>query len=61
MMPINVVVDAEIWRLRDHLTEQIACVLVDSSVRKELPGNLSRTIPIWVWVLNRIAVLHLYN
>ena len=32
------------------------CFLVDSSVRKLLPDSLSRTIPIWACVLNRIVL-----
>lgn len=32
------------------------CMILDASVRKELPDSLSRTIPIWTCVLNRIVV-----
>jgi tRNA A64-2'-O-ribosylphosphate transferase len=31
------------------------CLIVDSSVRKQLPDSFSRTIPIWSAVLNRIV------
>jgi tRNA A64-2'-O-ribosylphosphate transferase len=31
------------------------CLILDSSVRKELPDSLSRTIPIWACVINRIV------
>jgi tRNA A64-2'-O-ribosylphosphate transferase len=31
------------------------CLILDSSVRKELPDSLSRTIPIWACVMNRIV------
>ena len=32
------------------------CLILDSSVRKELPDSLSRTIPIWTCVMNRVVV-----
>ena len=31
------------------------CILLDASVRKELPDSLSRTIPIWACVMNRFV------
>jgi tRNA A64-2'-O-ribosylphosphate transferase len=31
------------------------CVILDASVRKELPDSFSRTIPIWAACMNRIA------
>lgn len=33
-----------------------ACLILDASVRKELPDSQSRTIPIWCAVMNRIVV-----
>ena len=36
-------------------SEHGGCVILDASASKELPDSLSRTVPIWAAVMNRIA------
>ncbi|KAI2514347.1 Rit1 N-terminal domain [Fragilaria crotonensis] len=37
------------------------CLILDSSVRKELPDSLSRTIPIWTCVMNRVVAKYRHD
>ena len=39
----------------DQCSHSNGCIIVDASVRKEMPDSFSRTIPIWCAVLNRIV------
>ena len=38
-----------------------ACLILDSSVRKDLPDSLSRTVPIWMCVLNRVVAKYRHD
>lgn len=42
-------------QLVDTVKEVGKCLILDASVRKEMPDSFSRTIPIWTAVLNRLV------
>ena len=40
------------------ISKNMGCVVVDASVRKEMPDSFARTIPLWCVCMNRIAAIY---